>query len=199
MAARPKRAAKKITPKSVALRAKLCKKLSGGTRASLGRTNQVVAEILADPSQFDALMACLAEDESDSDAVVNMRAADAVEKISRTRADLLAPHKLGLLGIAGGNDQIEVRWHLAQILPRLALTPREKVVALDILFDYLRDRSSIVKTHAMQALADFAARDARLRAKVMPLLEELTQIGTPAMRARGRKLLRHLNQAAPND
>jgi hypothetical protein len=193
MAARGAGAKTKRTPKSAALR----KKLSGGTRASLGRTNQVVAEILADPSQFDALMACLAEDESDSDAVLNMRAADAVEKISRTRPELLAPHKLGLVGIAGGNDQIEVRWHMAQILPRLELTPRERLVALDILFDYLRDRSSIVKTHAMQALAEFAGRDAKLRAKVMPLLEELTQIGTPAMRARGRKLLHHLNRAAP--
>jgi hypothetical protein len=192
------KSAKQSAAKGVAKTAALRAKLSGGIRTSLGRTNEVVAEVLADPAQFAALMACLAEDESDSDAVLNMRAADAIEKISRTRRDLLEPHKLGLLGIAGGNDQIDVRWHMAQILPRLALTARERAVALDILFDYLRDRSSIVKTHAMQALADFAANDRNLRAKVLPLLEELTQIGTPAMRARGRKLLRHLNQAAPN-
>jgi hypothetical protein len=31
-----------------------------------------------------------------------------------------------------------------------------------------------------------------LRARVRPLIEELTRIGTPAMRARGRKLLEQL-------
>ena len=124
--------------------------------------------------------------------------ADAIEKISRERPGWLAPHKLEFLGLAGGTDQIEVRWHMAQILPRLPLTPRERAVAIDILFDYLQDRSSIVKTHAMQALADFAARDPQLKTKILPLLEELTQIGTAAMRARGRKLLAHLNRPAPN-
>jgi hypothetical protein len=87
---------------------------------------------------------------------------------------------------------------MAQILPRLPLTPRERTVAIDIFFDYLKDRSSIVKTHAMQALADFAARDPKLKTKILPLLAELTEIGTAAMRARGRKLLAHLNRPAPS-
>ncbi len=176
--------------------------LSGGTRASLGRTNAVVAEVLAAPQKFPALLACLAQvdDEDDdaaaSNAILLMRASDAIEKISRRRPEWLAPHKLDFLGLAGGTDQIEVRWHMAQILPRLPLTPRERIVAIDILFDYLKDRSSIVKTHAMQGLADFAAHDLKLKSKVLPLLEELTQIGTAAMRARGRKLLAHLNRPA---
>jgi hypothetical protein len=80
------------------------------------------------------------------------------------------------------------------MIPRLELNARERLVAVDILFDYLRDRSSIVKTFAMQGLADLAVKDPLLRRKLLPLLQELTEIGTPAMRARGRKLLQHLNQ-----
>ena len=80
------------------------------------------------------------------------------------------------------------------MIPRLELTPKERAVAMDILFDYLRDRSSIVKTFAMQGLADLASKDCSLRGKILPLLEELTEIGTPAMRARGRNLLQHLNR-----
>jgi hypothetical protein len=49
-----------------------------------------------------------------------------------------------------------------------------------------------VKTFAMQALASLATPDPNLKSQIRPLLEELTQIGTPAMRARGRKLLRNL-------
>jgi hypothetical protein len=179
-------------------------KLAGGTRTSLGRTNAVVAEVLAATHKFPALLACLAQvDDEDSDksaanAILLMRASDAIEKISRQRPEWLTPHKLEFLGLAGGTDQVEVRWHMAQILPRLSLTPRERIVAIDILFDYLKDRSSIVKTHAMQGLADFAARDPKLKSKILPLLEELAQIGTAAMRARGRKLLAHLNRPAPS-
>ena len=117
-----------------------------------------------------------------------------VEKITAKRPELLQPFKTRLLAVAGESDQQEVRWHLAQMIPRLKLTRREHAVAVDIVFDYLRDRSSIVKTFAMQALADLASQDASLRAQILPLLEELTAIGTPAMRARGRKLLQHLNR-----
>ena len=44
----------------------------------------------------------------------------------------------------------------------------------------------------MQALADLAAADPKAKSQIRPLAEELTQIGTPAMRARGRKILRKL-------
>lgn len=123
-----------------------------------------------------------------------MRAADAIEKITLRRPDLLHPFKKKLFEIAGRTDQQEVRWHMALMLPRLKLTPRERALALDILFDYLRDRSSIVKTWSMQALADLAAQDAALQSKILPLLEELTEVGTPAMRARGRKILQRLKR-----
>jgi len=163
----------------------LLKKLSGGDRRSIGRSNEVVAQVLAHPANFRHVVKGLAAD----DAVVRMRAADAIEKITARRPELLRPYKRKLLAIAGSTTQQEVRWHAALIMPRLEFTARERAVALDILFDYLRDKSSIVKTCAMQGLAGLAAQDAALKAKVLPLLKELTDVGTPAMRARGRKLL----------
>ncbi len=125
-----------------------------------------------------------------------MRAADAIEKITRQRPDLLQPYKRKLLAIAGSSEQQEIRWHAALILPRLALNAKERTVVLDILFDYLRDKSSIVKTFAMQAIWDLAADDPKLKAQIIPLIEELTLVGTAAMRARGRKLLRARNRRA---
>ena len=83
---------------------------------------------------------------------------------------------------------------MAPLFSRMDLGAKERAVAVDILFDYLRDKSSIVRTFAMQGLAELAVRDVSLKAKVLPLLEELTEIGTPAMRARGRKLLALLNR-----
>jgi HEAT repeat protein len=164
----------------------ILKKLTGGTRRSLGRTNEVVAEVLARPSLFRHLFAGL----TSNDEVLRMRAADAIEKITIPRPDLLIPFKKKFLAIANRTQQPELRWHAALILPRLKLTASERAATIEILFDYLRDPSSIVKTCAMQALADLAFTDAKLKSQIRPLLEELTQIGTPAMRAQGRKLLR---------
>jgi HEAT repeat protein len=159
-------------------------------RRSIGRSNEVVAEVLARPGHFRHVFAGLSSD----DLIVRMRAADAVEKITAQRPEFLQPFKKKLLAVAGSTDQQEVRWHAALMIPRLKLTPKERAAAVDILFDYLRDRSSIVKTWAMQGLSDLAGNDSSLRAKILPLLEELTEIGTPAMRARGRKILQHLNR-----
>lgn len=168
----------------------LLKKLAGGDRRSIGRSNEVVADVLARPAFFRHVFEGLASE----DSVVSMRAADAIEKITLQRPELLRPYKKKVLEIAGRTDQQEIRWHMALLIPRLPLSPGDRAVSVDILFDYLRDKSSIVKTFAMQALADLSAQDETLKRKILPLLEELTEIGTPAMRARGRKLLQHLNR-----
>src|SRR5271167_914248 len=170
------------------------KKLSGGDRRSIGRSNEVVDHVLAHPAHLSHVFEGLAVD----DPVVRMRAADAIEKITARRPELLRPYKRKLLAIAGSSNQQEVRWHAALIIPRLELTKKERAVALDILFDYLRDKSSIVKTFAMQAIWDLAATDAKLKSQITPLIEELAQVGTAAMRARGRKILQQLKHAPPH-
>jgi HEAT repeat protein len=170
----------------------LLKKLSGGDRRSIGCSNEVVAHVLAHPASFRHLINGLAAD----DPVIRMRAADAIEKITAQRPELLRPYREKLLAIAGSTNQPEVRWHAALIIPRLELTTKERAVAFDILFDYLRDKSSIVRTWAMQAIWDLAAADPKLKSQIIPLIEELTQVGTAAMRARGRKILQQQKPAS---
>jgi hypothetical protein len=164
----------------------ILEKLTGGDRRSIGRSNQVVKQVLAQPVLFSQLFAGL----RNTDRLVRMRAADAIEKITLRNPALLERYKKQLLELAGRTDEQEVRWHMAQLLPRLGLSEAQRTVALDILFDYLRDSSSIVKTFAMQAIDDLAGKDNTLAAKLLPMIRELTEIDTPAMRARGRKILR---------
>jgi hypothetical protein len=54
---------------------------------------------------------------------------------------------------------------------------------------YLEDASSIVKTFALQGLADLAQDDPSIRPRVMEILRQATRSGTPAMKARSRELL----------
>lgn len=166
----------------------ILKGLRGGDRRSLGRSGDIVCEIADAPRLFAAAFEALL----DSDPIVRMRAADAVEKATRERPELLKPWKRILLTKVASSDQQEVRWHVAQMMPRLELTPKERDHATSILLEYLRDKSSIVRTCAMQGLADLAQQDARLRTRVIAMIEFLTAEGTAAMRARGRKLLKQL-------
>lgn len=166
----------------------LLEKLTGGDRRSIGRVDEVIAEVLADPGLFDTLFWGMAA----GDPLVRMRAADAVEKITVDRPEWLSPYKEALLTDIGASEQQEVRWHVAQMLPRLDLSPAERRQALAILHGYLVDQSKIVKTFAMQAMADLARHDPALKPEVIPVLKELTETGSPAMRSRGRKLLKVL-------
>jgi hypothetical protein len=50
---------------------------------------------------------------------------------------------------------------------------------------------------SMQALADIALRSRRRMPEIKQHIEELSVIGTPAMKARGKKLLAALSQAHP--
>lgn len=168
----------------------MLKKLAGGDRRSIGRSNQVVREVLARPTAVRILVEGLTH----ADPIVRMRAADALEKVTAQRPDLLRPYKRAVFQVAAASEQQEVRWHMAALFARMNLRPLERAAAADILLDYLRDKSSIVKTFAMQGLGDLAKRDAAFKRKVLPLLQELTSSGTPAMRARGRKLLAGLAQ-----
>lgn len=166
----------------------LLEKLSGGDRRSIGKSNEVVADILREPGLFDALFTGMVAD----DPIVRMRAADAIEKITALSPELLQPHKKTLLQRIAAIEQQEVRWHAEQMLPRLELTPSEMSKAVEILRSYLADKSNKVKTCAMQALADLADRDNRFRRETINLLRESIQKGSPAMKSRGKKLLERL-------
>ena len=159
--------------------------LQGGDRRTIGRSDQVAAMVSKDQRLFRKLIAGLWS----ADAIVRMRAADAAEKVTRMNPALLRPHKKELLALMSEAKQQELRWHLAAIVPRLPLNAKERQLAVSLLNDYLEDRSSIVKTFALQGLAELAHHGPSFRPGVLESLREASRSGTPAMKARSRKLL----------
>jgi hypothetical protein len=159
--------------------------LRGGDRRTIGRSDQVAASVSDDPGLFPDLIAGLWS----ADPLVRMRVADAAEKVTRKRRDLLQPYRKELLGLMAETHEQELRWHLAVMVPRLPLNAKERQVAIASLYSYLEDRSSIVKTFALQGLADLARDEPSLRPRLVEILREATRNGTPAMKARSRKLL----------
>lgn len=159
--------------------------LEGGDRRTIGRSDQVAAMVSSDPGLFPKLIAGLWS----ADPLVRMRAADAAEKVTRGNREFLRPYKKELLGLMTEAKEQELRWHLAVMVPRLLLNAKERQLAIAMLNSYLEDRSSIVKTFALQGLADLAQNDPGIRPTVMEILRATNRNGTPAMKARSRKLL----------
>jgi hypothetical protein len=164
--------------------------LEGGDRRTIGRSDEVAATVSKNPKLFPKLMAGLWSE----DPLVRMRAADAAEKVTRRNREFLQPYKKELLGLMADAGEQELRWHLAAMVPRIQLTARERQLVTSLLNRYLEDRSSIVRTFALQGLADLAKCDPSTRPAVIDVLRESTRNGTPAMKARSRKLLLHLER-----
>jgi hypothetical protein len=164
--------------------------LRGGDRRSIGRSDEVAAKVGKDPRLFPELIAGLWS----KDSLVRMRAADAVEKVTRKHVELLQPYKKELLALMAESQEQELRWHLAAMVPRLNLNSTERHSVLTSLYCYLGDRSSIVKTFALQGLAELVQSQPRLRSQVIKILLEATHNGTPAMKARSRRLLAQLGK-----
>ena len=177
---------------------------AGRHRISSGQTAEVVDLVRADLKRAPQLLECLWDEEP----VVAMRAADALEKLTRRRSSQPDPvrdallvllqrsWKAPLIGLFSEATENKLRWCMAPVLPRLTLTISECRRVAEILRSYLEDQSSIVKTCALQGLADLTRQNASLLPEVIDLLQIHSRSGTPAMRARCRILLRKL-EAAP--
>lgn len=162
----------------------------------IGRVRQVTALISRQPRRAERLIELLWDD----DPGVASRAADVLERVSAHPTPalmrLLNGYKEALLGLLPDARFIKLRWNLAFVLPRLALTLPEARRAAASLYGFLDDRSSIVKTAALQGLADLTRHDPASLPAVLDLLRIQGRCGTPAMRARSRHLIRRLDPAA---
>lgn len=170
-------------------------KLMGGDRRSIGRSNEVVADVLNDPALFNELFNAVLND----DPIIRMRAADALEKITADQPGWLQPYKDRLIREVAAIDQQEVAWHVAQMLPRLKLDRAELDEVFQILLACSQAKSSIVRTFAMQAMVEISEHDPDRRAQVLSLMEALIYEGTPAMKARGKKLLEMMKREKPEN
>lgn len=166
--------------------------LSAGDLRTTGKVDEVVGMVRKRPAQFKELVLGMTAD----DPGVRMRASDAVEKLSLEHPDWLKPYKALLLGKISRIEQQEVRWHLAQLIPRLKLTPRERTRAAGILESFLSDKSRIVQTMSLQALADLAPADPQLLERVVGLLKKHAKSGSPAVKNRCGKLLDRLSDTS---
>jgi len=108
---------------------------------------------------------------------------------------MLQPFKQQLLQELPLVEQCEVRWHVAQMLPRLVMNEAELSTAVDALYSFLDAKSKIVQVNAMQALADIAVAHPAMKEELGQLFQARATLGSPAVRARARKLAAQFSDA----
>lgn len=163
----------------------ILKMLAGGDLRSNGKADDIVLLILEKTELFEDLFQGLYS----ADPIIRMRAADAVEKITQTRADLLDSYKDKLLALADTTEQKEMRWHFAQIMPRLNLTEFERERVFSIIEGYLTSQSAIVQACSLECLYDIGKKDMVLRGKAIEHLQHGLTSSYKAVQARSQKVL----------
>ncbi len=160
-------------------------RLTGGDRRSIGQANAVAASVRAQPALFGQLWDCLTH----PDAVVRMRAADALEKLGRDMPVIFAERRTAILSGALDDGTPGLRWHLVAIASRLPLTDDEAAsFCLRLRHLIGHDRSRIVRVMALQALHDVAARHPALAARLDDALAYAEHSAIPSLRARAGNL-----------
>ena len=168
---------------------KVLDKLKGGDRRSIGRADEVVSDIQKNRSLFKEVFEGLYSD----DQVVRMRSADVVEKISRQNPGLLAGFEKTIIKEPSQIEQQEVCWHVSLLLPRLSYTKAQEKEIFEILKGYLSHKSKIVNVNAMEALAMLATKNNTILRDVKQIIKLKVSSGSPAIQARGGKLLKRLS------
>lgn len=117
------------------------------------------------------------------------RAARTLKKISEADRAILYPLRKQLLKAAFAAQDLRVQWNLSIVIGRLPLTGRDRAIAIELMYERLTDKSGLNRALAMQALVDLSETDPALRTRILPIVRQALEHGTPAMKARARRLL----------
>ncbi len=162
--------------------------LSGGDRRSDGASDDVVSLILENPVIFVDLYEAL----DYSDGVVRGRAADAMEKIGRSKPELFRVHIPKLIIIAKEDDNFEVRFHLAMLLGHLALYDEYISDITSVLRELLSDRTAFVKSWTIASLCIISRLYPEMKQPIVEWVSALNGDKSIAVRTRVRKGLKVL-------
>jgi hypothetical protein len=161
--------------------------LMGGD-LEITRRSKEVMEFVHDQQSFDELFKLLFH----HDRVLVMRAADVVEKIIKHHKKYLEPYKTQLLSLLRNARNIEVKWHIAQLIPKLPFTDQELTDVWRMFTYWARNpnESKIVRVNALQALFELSHVNPSLKEDFEKTLHALELLPVPSIQARVRKLKR---------
>jgi len=162
--------------------------LSGGSLISDGRANEAADRVLANPQLFDQLVEGLSE----SDVVIRARTAHAMERISRTRPEILTGLLPKFIEMATHDPVPMVRWHIAMIFGNLPLPAESVDEIISVLFRMLEDASIFVQSWAIVSLTILGRQYTPIRSGIVDRIRLLLNDRSVAIRSKAIKSVRVL-------
>lgn len=172
--------------------ASVVERLAAGPKTGLGPAHKIAAEAIRSSEVVRELVDAL----RDRRTVVTIRAANALNKVQQSNAEVVTKYGHDILRAALECEDLLTRWNLTIVVGRLPLHGRDRALAVDLMFEALGSGSGFLRAFAMTGLVELAAGDAALRKRVRPIVEKALEDPSAAMRARARKLLPKLASMA---
>ena len=156
--------------------------LSGGDLRSDGAADQVAEAVLQHPALIDDLTAGL----NSPDAVIRGRTADALEKIARSRPDLMIRHLPLLLSLLKKDTVPMVRMHLAMMLGHFAEYSEFVDTIIPALLQALDGTRVFTKSWAIVSLCIYARKYPRYLEEIAENIAELSTDPSKAIQTKVR-------------
>ncbi|QQR93605.1 hypothetical protein IPJ91_00405 [bacterium] len=120
-----------------------------------------------------------------------MKVIDLIEKISRKNKHDLDLHKDYFLSLIQKDLDIEFKWHLVQIIPRLNLTPQELENVWNFLTEILKNKkeSRIVRAFSITTTEELFQIDKIKYKKFKQLLANVQKENIPSLNSKIKKIL----------
>ena len=166
-----------------------------GATNSLGRTDEVTALVIADPSRAQEVYDLFLQNYE----WVRLRAASTSKRLWRHDRELFAPFVQGWIDHVSQLDQPSAQWTFAQMCDECdecddALSEGQRDRSIEIVSGYLDEADDwIVLNSSMATLATWAKTRPELAAEITPHLERLTQDDRKSVANRATKALGKLS------
>jgi hypothetical protein len=168
--------------------------LAGGDPRALRNADRVIDLASRAPERLAELVQCVFS----ADAIVRMRASDALEKVCRSHPGLVDRFVPRLLEEMSRIEQPSVQWHLAQILTEVPLDEGQTARAITILERNLDTCGDWIVTNlTLEALAVFARADPAVRTRLAGRLRHYQGSSYKSVASRARKLLSEFGDGEP--
>lgn len=165
--------------------------LTGGDRRDIAQSNRARTLIEQQP----ALVRELASLTEDSDWLVAQRALDLMEKLAHEHPGWIEPHKTVFIGPLAKSDKWEIRLQIVRALPLFRWTAAQSKRVEAILVENVEFPQTFVRAWALDSLATFARRRARLAPAVERYLRSFERSSSKALQARARNIRARLSEA----
>lgn len=166
--------------------------LAGGHPNSLGRTVEVVNDVLADPDRIDELFDCYGSD----DEVVRLRTSSALKRIFKEKRSWFQNHADRIFGDMATFDQPSAKWTTAQIFHEFGkdMTVEQRKRATEIMVMNLHEENDwIALNMTMKTLQHWLKYDAGLRPRIERRIVELADDPRKSVANGARKVLKVLD------